>query len=302
MRVYRPSRWRRRLLVVAVIVLLLVGAAVGTYLGKAASGEVAAASTTTSSTTTTTTTTTTTPEPPPTTTTPLEPYVVVGRFATPYDCCPPRVTNIKRAARDLDGMSIPSGGRFSLNEALGERTVENGYVAAPSISGGELVDSVGGGISQVATTLYNAAFFSGLQLVAHTPHSFWISRYPPGREATISWGGPELIFVNDWEAPLVIRVAAGDTSIEVRFVSRRLGRRVTSWLGKPHDEVQPTTIIRPTLALAVGERRIVQSAGSAGFTIEYGRKVYEGQRLRSAENWRWTYQPENEIVEIGQPD
>src|SRR4051812_37283430 len=301
MRVDRPSRWRRRLLAVAVLALLVVGATVGTYLGRAASDDVAAPATT-STTTATTTTTAPPPEPPPSPTTPLQPYVVVGRFTTPYDCCPPRVTNIKRAARDLDGMSIPPGGRFSLNEALGERTVENGYVAAPSISGGELVDSVGGGISQVSTTLYNAAFFAGLRLVAHTPHSFYISRYPPGREATISWGGPEMVFVSDWDAPLVIRVMARDTSIEVRFVSRRLGRRVTSWLGKPHDEVQPTTIVRPTLALRVGERRVVQSAGSAGFTVEYGRRVYDGATLRSNESFRWTYQPENEIVEIGQPD
>jgi vancomycin resistance protein YoaR len=138
--------------------------------------------------------------------------------------------------------------------------------------------------------------------VAHTPHSFWISRYPPGREATISWGGPELVFVNDWAAPLVMHVIARDTSITVRFVSRRLGRRVTSWLGKPHDQVPPTTIVRPTLALAVGERRVVQSAGSGGFTVEYGRRVYQDGKLRSAESFRWTYQPENEIVEIGQPD
>ena len=187
---YRPSRWRRRLLVVAVIVLLVGGAAVGVYLGRTASEDTAAAPSTTTPTTTTTTTTAPPPEPPPTTTTPLEPYVVVGRFTTPYDCCPPRVANIKRAARDLDGMTIPPGGRFSMNEALGERTIEAGYVAAPSISGAELVDSVGGGISQVATTLYNAAFFAGLRLVAHTPHSFYISRYPPGREATISWAAP----------------------------------------------------------------------------------------------------------------
>src|SRR3954471_20744632 len=241
MRVYRPSRRRRWLLVAGVLVLIAAGVVAGVYLGSAAADDAGApptTSTTTTTTTPTTTTTTTPPEPPPTTTTPPEPYVEVSRFTTPYDCCPPRVSNIKRAARDLDGMTIPPGGRFSMNEALGERTEENGYVAAPSISGAELVDSVGGGISQVATTLYNAAFFAGLRLVAHTPHSFYISRYPPGREATISWGGPELVFVNDWAAPLRIRVRARDTSVEVRFVSRRLGRRVTSWLGKQHDLVQ----------------------------------------------------------------
>src|SRR5262249_18604136 len=112
--------------------------------------------------------------------------VLVGSFTTPFPCCQPRVTNIRRAAQLLDGTVLPPNGRFSLNGALGRRTIAKGFVPAPSISGGELVDSVGGGISQVSTTLYNAAFFSGLKLVAHTPHSFYISRYPPGREATIS--------------------------------------------------------------------------------------------------------------------
>ena len=115
---------------------------------------------------------------------------VVSRFVTYYRCCEPRVTNIKRAAAILDGLTIKPGATFSLNRALGERTRVRGFVPAPTISGGRLVNSVGGGISQLATTLYNAAFFAGLELVAHTPHSFYISRYPKGREATISWAVP----------------------------------------------------------------------------------------------------------------
>ena len=71
---------------------------------------------------------------------------------------------------------------------------------APQINAGELEDAVGGGVSQMATTIFNAAFFAGLDLVSHTPHEFWITRYPPGREATVSWGGPELIVRNDWPA------------------------------------------------------------------------------------------------------
>ena len=124
----------------------------------------------------------------------------VAGFTTEYAPGEPRVVNIRRAAELLDGTIVPPGGTFSMNEALGERTTERGFVPAPQISDGRLTDSVGGGISQVATTLYNAAFFAGLELVAHTPHSLYIDRYPAGREATVSWGGPELIFRNDWPA------------------------------------------------------------------------------------------------------
>jgi vancomycin resistance protein YoaR len=78
------------------------------------------------------------------------------------------VINIKRAAQLLDGTIIPAGASFSMNDALGQRTLEKGFVPAPMIAGGRLVDSVGGGIGQVATTIYNAAFFAGLDLVEHT--------------------------------------------------------------------------------------------------------------------------------------
>jgi vancomycin resistance protein YoaR len=81
-------------------------------------------------------------------------------------------------------MLLQAGQRFSMNAALGRRARARGFVAAPMISGGIHVRSVGGGISQVATTLYDAAFFAGLRLIAHTPHSFYIPRYPIGREAT----------------------------------------------------------------------------------------------------------------------
>ena len=101
----------------------------------------------------------------------------ISSFTTAYPAGEPRVTNIQRAAAVLDGTIVPAGGTFSMNEALGERTTEKGYVPAPTIYDGRLVASVGGGISQVATTLYNAAFFAGLELVAHTAHSFYIDRY-----------------------------------------------------------------------------------------------------------------------------
>ena len=116
------------------------------------------------------------------------------------------MTNIKRAATLLDGTIILPGKVFSLNGALGKRTEAKGFVSAPQIFNGRFEDAVGGGISQVATTLYNAAFFSGIKLVAHQAHQFYISRYPMGREATVSWGGPELIFRNDWPAAILMKL------------------------------------------------------------------------------------------------
>ena len=173
----------------------------------------------------------------------------------------PRVVNITRAAATIDGTILGPGETFSMNDALGERTIEKGYVAAPQIVGSGFGESVGGGISQVATMLYNGAFFAGLELVEHQPHSLYIDRYPLGREATISWGGPELIFRNDWPAAVLIKLDTTETSITVRFFSSPLGRRVETETSAPYGH------------------------GGGGFTVEYTRRVYEGERLRRNERY-----------------
>lgn len=224
---------------------------------------------------------------------------LVSEFTTEYTCCQPRVTNIQRAAQILDGQIVEAGARFSLNEALGERTPERGFVSAPMILAGRLVDSVGGGVSQIATTVYNAAFFAGVDLVAHSPHQFYISRYPMGREATVSWGGPELIFENDWPAAILIKAEAGSTSVTFRFYSERLGRRVETETGAPRDFRPPRTREVRDSSLAPDEREVVQQAGGSGFTVTYTRRVYRRDELIKDERWTVTYEPQNRIVLVG---
>jgi vancomycin resistance protein YoaR len=226
---------------------------------------------------------------------------LVGSFSTPYSPGEPRVTNIQRAAETLDGFIVGAGETFSLNAVLGPRTTEAGYVLAPQIEEGKLKDAVGGGVSQVATTLFNAAYMSGLALIAHTPHEFWISRYPRGREATVSWGGPELIFVNDWDAPLVMLVDAGDSDITVRFFSRALKRRVEYGEGEATDFKEPKERKIVNAALEAGSERVLQHSGNAGFTITYWRKVYRGDDLVRDETFTARYKPEDRILEVGPP-
>ena len=226
---------------------------------------------------------------------------LVSEFTTYYPCCAPRVTNIQRGAEILDGTIVRAGGSFSLNEALGRRTEERGFVFAPQILAGRLEDAVGGGVSQISTTIYNAAFFAGLRLDAHQPHEFYISRYPMGREATVSWGSPELIFTNDWKAGLLIKVSAWSTGITVRFYSSMLGRRVETVTEDPYSYVQPRTRVTRNPALKPGERRVLQEAGPAGFTVEYTRKVYRGDELIKDERYRTRYNAENAFVEVGPP-
>ena len=225
----------------------------------------------------------------------------VSSFTTPFACCPPRVTNIRRAGQILDGTIIKAGERFSLNDALGERTAARGFVLAPAIAAGELKDSYGGGVSQVATTTYNAAFFAGLALEQHTPHEFWISRYPMGREATISWRSPDLVFRNDWDAAILVAVGVGSNGITVSFYSSKLGRRVETTAGTPTNRTEPKKIERQNPDLPPGTKKVIQEQGSGGFAISYTRKVYRDGKLIKDETFRWNYRPENSIVELGPP-
>ncbi len=224
---------------------------------------------------------------------------IVSEFYTPYNCCEPRVTNIQRAAEILDGYIIPAGGRFSLNDVLGPRTEEAGFVSAPQIAGGRLEDAVGGGVSQVATTMYNAAFFAGLDLVAHTPHQFWISRYPQGREATVSYGGPELIFDNDWDAAILISASASDNGITIKFFSTKFGREGETETGPQTDVVDPEVKETVNPELEPGARVVEQEMGGAGFTVTYTRKVYKDGDLIKDEDYTWTYDPQDAYVEVG---
>ena len=225
----------------------------------------------------------------------------VAEFTTPFACCPPRVTNIRLGAEILDGQVIPAGGSFSLNAALGRRTRERGFVPAPMILSGRLVDSVGGGVSQIAATLYSAAFFAGLDLVEHTPHEFFISRYPLGREATISWQSPDLVIRNAWPAAVLVDASVGSGSITIRLFSSKLGRRVETETGAPYAfrPARKRFVELPTLP--PGKRQIAQVGGFNGFAVDYTRRVYRDDRLTAKERFTTRYRPEDTIVEVGPP-
>jgi vancomycin resistance protein YoaR len=152
----------------------------------------------------------------------------ISSFTTYHSCCEPRVTNIHLGADVLDGTLIMPGETFSLNAVLGERTIDKGYVPAPGILNGVVVPSVGGGISQLTTTVFNAAFFGGYPITDWKAHSYYFSRYPLGREATLSWPAPDLKFVNDTEHALLIKTSYTEVSITISIYSTKIRQVVAS--------------------------------------------------------------------------
>ena len=145
----------------------------------------------------------------------------VGEFTTPHACCESRVRNIQRMADIVRGVYLVPGETLSVNEYVGPRTVENGFVAAGAIRSGHLIQEVGGGVSQFATTIFNAAFFAGLDINEYRSHSLYFSRYPYGREATISNPAPDLVMTNTTAYPVLIWTSYTDTSITVSMFSTK---------------------------------------------------------------------------------
>lgn len=145
----------------------------------------------------------------------------VGEFTTPHNCCETRVRNIQRIADIVRGVYLVPGERLSLNEYVGPRTVENGFFAAGAIRQGHLIQEIGGGVSQFATTIFNAAYFAGMDFEEYRSHSLYFSRYPYGREATISSPAPDLVMINTTAYPILIWTSYTDDSITVSMYSTK---------------------------------------------------------------------------------
>lgn len=183
---------------------------------------------------------------------------VIGSFTTDGFSSESGV-NIRRVAEMVDGAIVLPGETFSLNGHTGPRGEAQGFVKSGIIIDGQSGEAVGGGISQFATTLYNASYFAGMEDVAHTPHSYYISRYPAGREATVFEGAIDLQFRNPFDTPVKISASAGSDSVTVKFhgvkevdVESIAGDRTN--ITQPHEEKGKGDKCFP-------------SAGAPGFTI-----------------------------------
>jgi vancomycin resistance protein YoaR len=221
----------------------------------------------------------------------------VSSFTTEHSCCETRVTNIHRFAELMDGVLIEPDETFSLNGHVGQRTAANGFVTGGAIQQGEYVEEVGGGVSQFATTFFNAAFFGGYEIVEHKPHSYYISRYPPGRESTINYPNVDVKVRNNSPYGILVDTSYTGTSITVTFWGKKWVD-VQSSTGEPHNHTSPETEIRQNPDLPPGTEQIVQ-AGSNGFDILVTRRLRYDDGSADTEEYFTRYLAEPRIIERG---
>ncbi len=255
---------------------------------------------------------------------------VVSTYTTHHACCAERVTNIHTAANYMTGTIVEPGDEFSLNDAVGPRTPERGFVSAP-VFYGEFTEDFGGGVSQLATTTFNAAFWGGFEIVEHKPHSIYFDRYPLGREATVNYPKLDLRWRNNSEHGVLVQATYDDTSITITLFGDAAGRVVREQnedgscsVANSGDRLteQRCVAVLETIPiedklipcteatektdpdgdcpeLAPGQREHTED-GHEGYVVEFWRVIERPGREPEREHFTWTYRmyPETYLVGV----
>jgi vancomycin resistance protein YoaR len=224
---------------------------------------------------------------------------LVGGYTTIYGGEPNRLHNVRLVASLIDKAVIAPGATFSFNQTTGERTAEKGFLEAPVIINGELQTGLGGGVCQVSTTVFNAAYEAGLPIESRTNHALYISHYPLGRDATVNYPDLDLRFTNDTDRWLLVRTFVGSSSLTVNLYGTPQNRRVESEesplvvTGGPSIERVP----EPTMLKG---KTMLQEAGEPSRATSVRRLVYDADgKLLYDTTWKSFYRSEPRVLLIG---
>lgn len=225
---------------------------------------------------------------------------MLGSFDTPYSTEAKeadRSFNVKVGATKVSGMVLLPGETFSFNDRVGPRTQENGFRYGGGITAGELVDVLGGGICQVSSTLYGAAFFAGLEIVSHRPHSRPSNYVDMGLDATVVWPDVDLRLRNPYDFPVVLHMVARQGKVHAEV----LGARRPYQIAFERDLVEAIphrTIYRDDASLRAGTQ-VTSQRGMRGFKVKRTRKIYQAGELVREEPVELSYPSTSEIIRRG---
>jgi len=223
----------------------------------------------------------------------------VASYQTFYGGDPNRIHNVQLVSHLVDKHVIAPGETFSFNGATGARTEDKGFREAPVIINGELKTGLGGGVCQVSTTVFNAAYEAGLPIVSRTNHALYISHYPQGRDATVNYPDTDLKFTNDTGHWLLLRTWVGSSSLTVALYGTPVHRRVVSETG-PLVVTGPPPIRKiKDPSLLVGET-VVEEPGSSSLKTTNKRTVYDANgKLLSDTTFYSSYRGEMRVIRVG---
>ncbi|MEU6687808.1 VanW family protein [Streptomyces sp. NPDC046832] len=213
----------------------------------------------------------------------------MSSFTVHFEPAEYRTKNIGRAVELINGSLVRPDETWSFNRTVGERTEANGFMDGIIILDDKFTKASGGGVSSVATTVYNALFFAGVKPVEHGAHSFYIERYPEGREATVAWGSLDLRFTNDSGKALYIQAESTDSSVTVSLLGTRRYDEIKSVTGPRTNVTKPEKTVSH-------DKECVPQTPLEGFDVTVERVFYTDGREVKREPYRTHYTPRDEIV------
>ncbi|HZE65266.1 MAG TPA: VanW family protein [Sporichthyaceae bacterium] len=214
----------------------------------------------------------------------------MSTFKTYFPIAPYRLTNIGRAAKLINGSIVKPGGTWSLNKTVGERTAANGFVKGFIIKGDKFAEDLGGGVSQSATTTFNAVFFAGLQDLEHHPHSLYIGRYPAGREATVAWPDKDLRWKNDSGHGVYMQAIMKPGWISVTLWGTKFWDKVES-ISSPRRNIK-----NPDDPVTSNDPKCHPTDAVDGFDIDVTRVFYKDGAEAKRETFHTHYDPTVKVI------
>ena len=224
---------------------------------------------------------------------------LVSTYETFYGGVPNRIHNVEVVAHLVDDKLIAPGATFSFNQTTGDRTAAKGFLVAPVIINGELGTGLGGGVCQVSTTVFNAAYEAGLSITARTNHALYISHYPLGRDATVDYPDTDLKFVNDTPHWLLLRTFVGSSSLVVSLYGTPQHRRVVTDTA-PLRVTGPPPVKRTLDRSLKPGQVVVDDPGVPSQATSVRRRVYESNgKLLYDTVWYSSYTSMPKLVRFG---
>ena len=213
-----------------------------------------------------------------------------------------RVQNLRRAAELISGTVVMPGEEFSVEQATLPYTEENGYVAGSAYENGQIVESIGGGLCQVSTTLYNAVLYAELEVTQRAPHSMSVSYVDPSRDAMIAEGISDFKFVNNYDTPILIEGYI-DGNNQLGFYiygkdTRDAGHSV-EFESETLETTEYTTKYVEDTEAEIGSKE-TEGAGMDGSTARLWKVTYEnGEEVSREVINNSTYQTSDVTVKVG---
>ena len=224
---------------------------------------------------------------------------VLGEYTTSVSGSSVRRNNVRLAGEKCNVILLP-GEEFSYNKTVGKRTKENGFGEAGAYLNGETVQEVGGGVCQTSSTLYNAVVLSNLEVTERTNHTYISSYVPIGRDATVSWGGPDFKFKNNRDYPIKIEASYANSKLTCKIIGTNVDGSYVKFTSERTGDVAYNTKYENDATIPEGQQVTKQAGSNGGRAVSY-RLVYDkdGKLLSKKKEAKSYYKGHEAIIAVG---